>query len=343
MNPRLLPRARLVDLIEGYYLVRILDALHQEGILQALAGRRSLSAIARERRLPIGFLTLLLEYAALRSDVINMSKGKNGVSFRMSPEYAHSLLPGHLLDQYVGAYGPCMDNLKALLHTPARGASLVNRRRHMAAFAQPNNGGGHGGHLEIIAILRELEITNLLDLGCGTAALLVNAARRNPRFSGLGLDASSAMVSAARRRVADAGLSRQIQIIQGDVFQLAKMTSRETRMRVQAITALSVANEFFGQDERDIGGFLVALRKVFPRRILILGDYYGCLGWKRRNKSRYQRSLIHDVAQLVSGQGIPPGNGQQWRDIYHRASCTLVKAFEGESDGIARFIHLVQL
>jgi len=46
----------------------------------------------------------------------------------------------------------------------------------------------------------------VLDIGCGTGGTAVEAARRVPRGSVLGVDLSAAMLEVARRRVVDAGL-----------------------------------------------------------------------------------------------------------------------------------------
>jgi len=334
-------RPRLTDLIEGYYVTRIVDTLHQQGVLQALADQQDIGSIARERGWEAPLLKDLLEYVALRSDIVDACAGKQEMSFRVSAAYVQTSLPAHLLDQYIGAYGPCLDNLEAVLRESGRGGSLVDRKRHAVAFSHADGG---ANHFEIAKIVQELEITNLLDLGCGGAAMLTDIGQRVTRFSGIGVDANPEMVTMAQGRVVKVRLAGRIQIVHGDVFQLANITSPAAREKIQAITAMSVANEFFaGRGKPGIGKFLAVLRKLFPRRILIVRDYYGCLGRKQQRSASYQRSLLHDVAQLVSGQGIPPRNRDQWREIYKRASCTLIKEFEGESDGIARFVHLVQL
>ena len=76
---------------------------------------------------------------------------------------------------------------------------------------------------------------------------------------------------------------------------------------------------------------------------MILCDYYGRLGKVRQRSAEFKRTLIHDVAQIVSGQGVPPSCLEGWREIYSRTSCTLVKAFEGRSEGLTWFIHVIQL
>jgi SAM-dependent methyltransferase len=334
------PRPRLIDLVEGYYVTRVLDALHHEGVLRSLAKGQAIDAVARERGLDVPLLRSLLEYAALRSDMVDLVKGRDGDRFRVSAAYAQTALPAHLLDQYVGAYGPCLDRLKTILRAPAKGASLVDRDRHAMSFAGATGGANHS---EIAQIVQELEITFLLDLGCGPGLMLKDLARNNADFSGVGVDANPYMVRSARKDAAAMGLGRRIHFLHGGAFQLARITKAKMREKVQAITAMSLVNGFFSEGTAKMVRFLIGLRKLFPRRILIIGDYYGRLGSPSRRRHGIARSLLHDVAQLVSGQGVPPHHRFQWKKIYREASCTLIKELEGEHNGIARFIHLIQL
>jgi SAM-dependent methyltransferase len=333
------PRPRLIDLVEGYYVTRVLDALHQE-VLPSLAEGQTLKTVARKRGLNLPLLKSLLEYAALRSDVVDLVKGRDGDRFRVSAAYARTALPTHLLNQYVGAYGPCIDQLQTILRKPAQGASMVDGERHAMSFAGAANG---SNHVEIARIVQELEITFLLDIGCGPGGMLKDLARNNAEFSGIGVDANPYMVRSARKDAQAMGLGRRIQFLHGEAFQLARITNTEIREKVRAITAMSIFNGFFFEGTAMAVRFLATLRRLFPRRILIIGDYYGRLGSPSGRRPGITRSLLHDVAQLVSAQGVPPHDRFAWRKIYRKASCTLIKELEGEHDGIARFIHLIQL
>jgi SAM-dependent methyltransferase len=334
-------RHGLLDVIEGHYLALVMDTLHREGVLWALSEGVAVGHIASAGGLDDRLLRDLLEFVALRSTLIARSVKRGRVRFTVAGEYATSPRTAHLLDQYVGAYGPCLNNLSAILRAPTRGSSCINLRRHAAAFARCD-GAVIGG--EVIRLIEELQIGTVLDIGCGSGAMLAELATRHSHFTGIGIDTNAGGVVLARRRIARAGLASRIHILHADVFTLGRRLSTKVRAPVEAIVAVSVANAFFkARKNRAIHDFLRYLRRSFPRRILILADYYGRLGRKWGDATKWQRTVVHDVVQTVSGQGIPPPTRDEWLKIYDRAACTLIRTFDGESDGVQRFIHIVQL
>jgi len=96
----------------------------------------------------------------------------------------------------------------------------------------------------------------------------------------------------------------------------------------------------FGHGEREAVNWFRKLRKLFPGRPLLNCDYYGRLGHTKSRKLP-RETLLHDYAQLISGQGIPPATRAQWRSIYSKAGCRLVHVIEDTST--TRFIHIVGL
>ena len=336
------PRQRhtLLDLLEGFYISRILDALHEEGVLSDLAKQKPLSRVARTRGLDLSMLRSLLEYVAVRSDVIRVIQSPSGKRFTLGAKYAGSSSFAHHLDQYIGAYGPCLDGLRSILKSRDVGKERVDRRRHAKAFDHAAEG---TNHVETAAIVRELGITTLLDLGCGTGQLLKALAKESKSFRGIGVDASEQMLKAGRREANAMRVNKRLRFFQGDASKCGEMLDERSREKVQAITAISLLNGYFEDGQDGAIQLLRHLQKYFPARIMIIGDYYGCLGAPYSRQRGQERTLLHDVAQLVSGQGIPPHNRLQWEKIYRRAGCTLIKVLEGHSDRVTRFIHLIQL
>lgn len=331
-------RLTAVDALEGFYVTLVLDFLHRTGVLEALAAGAEPSAIARERDFEPATLTLLLEYVALRSEVIGA--GEKAGRFTVAPEYRGTAL-AHLMDQYVGGFGPCLRDLSAVLSRARGGAELVDLERHAQAFSRSD---GWLNAPEIVKLADELDIGVLLDVGCGGGQLLTTIAERRPGFRGIGIDANPSIVAQARRAAAERGLAERVEIVCGDVLDAGRLLSEPVRAKVDALAAVSVANAYAaGHPGRTIDDFLRALQALFPNRILLLADYYGRLGAVRDEPEKFGRTLVHDLAQVVSGQGVPPADADTWRAIYARTACTLIAVYEGESDGIRRFLHVVQL
>ena len=139
----------------------------------------------------------------------------------------------------------------------------------------------------------------VLEIGCGTGRNLIRAARQYPQARFFGIDISGEMLALARGRIAQAGLSAQVQVAQADAtsFETEKLFGRALFQRVfmsytismiprwravleQSTASLSDGGELlvidFGGQEGLPGWFRPVLRKwlslfhVMPRAELEL-------------------------------------------------------------------------
>ena len=327
----------MTALIEGFYVVRILDALSRIGVLDRLDSGATVPDLCDEFGLLPERIAPLLEYLSLRSDVVR----KTAEGFAVDADDPETQFALHLLDQYAGAYGPCLSQLPDILSGDADGRALVDLSRHARAFARADR---YQADPDILRLLGELGVTSFVDLGCGTAGLMIEHALGHQGSRCIGVDASAPAIAEARRRIAENGLSDRVRVVEGDVCRIADLVAADDRDSVQCLVATSVANAFFGEPGGTaIDAWFSALRRAFPGRIMILGDYFGSLGHPLQDPAALARGLFHDVAQVLSGQGIPPGDLDEWAKLLDRNGCTLIKAFEGEGGDMRRFILLLQL
>jgi hypothetical protein len=177
----------------------------------------------------------------------------------------------------------------------------------------------------------------VVDLGCGAGNLLVQLAKADRACTGWGVESNPALCEAARDRVRAERLGRRIRVIEGDVRRIDALIPEHARRRVTGVTACHVANEMFRSRGKAAVTWLRSVRKALPGRPVLIHDYYGRLGTSPRGASRH--TLLHDYAQLISGQGIPPPTLRDWRDIYTRAGYRLVHVIEDRST--TRFIHVI--
>jgi len=330
-------RPDLIDSIEGFYVTHILDHLHRTGVLRALAEGAEIAAIARRFEFDRKLLTDLLDYVSLRSNVVSRIGSGARKRFTLT-KGTHISFLAHVLDQYVGAYGPCLVDIPRILKRPSAGRNLVDAARHARAFSRG------APACELVALIEALELTGLLDIGCGGGQLLTTLAQRRKGFCGIGIDANLHMVAAARRLIVQSGLADRLNVRHSDFKGIAKAIAKRERGKIGGISAASVANGFFGSDRRaGIDSFFAALKRLFPGRVLVLHDYYGRLGAASQQSASYKRTLVHDVAQILSSQGVPPNDLRAWRRIYARNSVKLLHALKGQDEGVTWFIHVVLL
>jgi hypothetical protein len=137
-----------------------------------------------------------------------------------------------------------------------------------------------------------------------------------------------------------AHIGKRVRFLNADGTRLHEEIPASVTSQVQSITCCNFVNEMFAHGERQAINWFRELRKKFPGRPLLNCDYYGRLG-QNRNRKLQRETLLHDYAQLISGQGIPPATMAQWGSIYSKSGCRLVHVIEDTST--TRFIHIIGL
>jgi SAM-dependent methyltransferase len=320
---------------EGFYLSHVVFHLHRHGMLERLRSPATAPALAAEYGYDARRLGPLLEFVVQRTDILVHDDG----AYRLNPHYEAYVRLGFHLDKFIGAYGPLVTDLESTLR-PGAGAGAVEDEL-AKAFAGVGTD-AVGAQAEVI---RQWDVGSLLDLGCGTGALLIELARHDAGFRGCGVDRNAAMCEVAAERVRQAGLSDVVRIRCCDVRELdaADLAEAGGEGRVEALHGRSLLNEFFGDGPAEAAAVVADLRRRFPGRLMFVSDYYGKLGAHERVDPVYAHTLVHDVAQVLSGQGVPPPDLEGWAAVYAAAGAVLLHAYEGEGDGIAAFIHVLRL
>jgi SAM-dependent methyltransferase len=320
-------RLSVADLVESLHLAHAVWTLHDLDVLSSLEYPATAESLAARHRLDADMLRGVLEYVAARTSLVR----KCDPGFQATANYGSESY--FLLDLYAGAYGPNSGQLDRLLANPSLASGLVDRARHARAFRRL----GSAPYAWPASFVRQMGWHRIVDIGCGPATLLVQLAQQNPEFEGWGIDQNPAMCKAAHSALREAQVGARIKIIEADALRLRRGTFAKISPRVQAVTACHVANEMFWRGSSAIVGWLAGLRRIFPGRPLLVVDYYGRLGSKTGDRA----TLLHDYAQLISGQGIPPQRRAEWQEIYAAAGCRLVHVTEDTTT--TRFAHVVVL
>lgn len=329
-------RFSILDAVEGYYLANILRFLHREGILDQFRSYEDAARVAVRRGYDVGLFGALMEFVHIRSRLFEQDRRKR---YRLRRRYQTFYATGFQLEKFVGAYGATVERLGESLTLPDLGRSLVNRAVEAAAYERI----GSPPNPLVVEEIRKRGLKSLLDVGCGPATLLTLLAADDPTFRGWGLDADKAMLAAASRSARKAKLSSRIALIHADARRLASVISKKDRAVIDAIHCKGLFDELFRDGDGQAVAFLRTLKNLFPGKLLFVVDYYGKLTRCDAIKSRHQHTLIHDVLQVLTAQGVPPATLGEWATIYDAANCALLHAYEGESSGIDWFVHLVLL
>jgi len=322
-------------IIEGYYLAQVLDYFLRNGALDLLRDGATADEVATHLDRDRMLITVLLEFAVEASGIVERDAGGR---YQLNARYRAWSTLGFQLDKFVGAYGASFTHLdEATIPTNGDGSG-VDRTRLAAAYG----GLDVRGPSLVGRLLGEWSLPSLLDLGCGMANLLMELARANGSFRGWGIDRDDAMCRTASARIGAAGLGERVSIWQCPVEDVTALDAAWFD-DVSAIHAGSVLNEFFWPNGNRAVRLVADLQHCFPDRLLFVSDYYGRLTHRRRIGRRCRHAMLQDVAQAISGQGVPPPDLAGWVAIYVEAGATLLHATEGEHDGIRWFLHVVRL
>ncbi|HEY6340023.1 MAG TPA: class I SAM-dependent methyltransferase [Bryobacteraceae bacterium] len=321
-------RLSLLESIAGSYSAEILLALCRSPLATELLEPCTAVCLAHRHRLSLLGLTHLLEYLARSTDLLR----KEGDHYQLRATPASLAAIRYQLEKFRGAYGPAVSACLDSLRDEKLGRDRVDREALASAFVAM----GDSVNGEALQAIQEAGIGFLLDLGCGPASLLRELALRNHRFIGIGIDENAAMCRAARRRLRELRVEKRVTIIHGDATAGAlSRISFGRKTRVEALHGGSFLNAFFARGEAGVIAVLKDLAGLFPGRSAWFVDYYG-----GRSSAV---NMLQDVAQVVSGQGVPAATRTAWSRIYRAAGCLVVSLKDYRSGPTEWFLHHVVL
>lgn len=325
-----------LEIVEGYYLAHIIYYFYQQGVFERLTGDRSILTVAEELGYDTELFEALLDFIHQTTDLLRLTRAGN---FSFNPKYEQYYFFGFQFDKFIGSYGPTLIHLEQSLRSKTLGRQLVNREVEADAYHQI----GSPPNPLVTKIVRDFNLHSLLDLGCGPATLLTELCAGDSEFRAVGIDESAAMCKVARGRILKAQLTNRIRIIHGDARKLGVYLKPEARQSIEALQSKGLFNELFRHGNEGAVNHLKKLKGWFPGRLLFIVDYYGKLTRISGAIPRYRHTLIHDVIQVITGQGVPPADLAGWDEVYEAADCSIEHAYEGDTDGIEWFVHLVRL
>ncbi len=316
------------DLAEGLFLAHSLSVLERLGILESLQEPLTVGELAAKHHADVGVLDAALQMLAVRTRLIVQRSGKYSVTSKYGEVERFQLL------QYVGAYSNNAVALDQILRDPSVAGGLVDREQHARAFELERT----WGRDTLADVMLRRGLNHALDLGCGTASMLLYLASQRPEFRGWGIDSNPWACAVAQRRVTAAGQGKRIKLFEGDCRDVKDILPSKVVRVVGTLTATGVANEFFANGNTNAVAWLARLKSLFPGRIMLIADYYGQLGKAKKISSR--EVALHDFVQVMSGQGVPPANLEEWQMIYRTAQCDLIQVIQSRNS--PSFIHVLK-
>lgn len=272
-----------------------------------------IEAFCNEKEIDLGSFHSLL-YALACFDIVKIDGqiAEAGPSFdeiNRNKGYFHWMVKGY--DEFLA------DMPRLLNHENRKGSFF---RRDGAAIAR--SGRDYGKHFvdsHVSTLLDALPFGKMADLGCGSAARLLDIVTRKG-CSGVGIEIDSGGVQVARDAVEKARMADTVKVVQGDVSQLQP---NELFTDVELISSFFMGHDLWPK-ERCVEIFRHFL-KVFPKvRYFLFCDTYRSDLAPQREVPIF--TLGFEVFHAFMGQYIP--SRQEWHEVFNSSGWKCVKEVE---------------
>ncbi|HEY4276896.1 MAG TPA: class I SAM-dependent methyltransferase [Conexibacter sp.] len=283
------------ELFEGFALTSVLSSLERSGLLARLEGGAVPADQRGDATDPDGLPTATLRYLAQRGIVEEM----NG-AFSLSPRGREICKDKGYLVWLQGGYGHVLSALGDFSTGAQRYGSDVIRDGRWVA-----DGSALIGRDDIAPyateVLRRLDFSHVVDLGCGNARFLINAARAFG-VAGTGVDLAPEACEDAERMIADAGMSDSVKVRCGNAGDLDAIPELAD---ADLTVAMFLLHEIFEQGRDALVGYLKKLGSIMPAGGHILVAEVQPASGAQDERWRPEFTLLHAIMrqQLLTTDG----------------------------------------
>lgn len=195
--------------LSAAYELGIIEQLHQKNTI-------AIDTFCQENNLHQPSVKAIV-LALCSFDICQLNDNNNivqqGLLFRDAYRYK-----GYFL-WLIRGYGYLLQNLASIAKNENRYNDFIKRDGKYIALA-----GRDYGQLFVDSyfeeLLEEFPYKFVADLGCGSAAKLINIVKKSPEVRGIGVDINTGAVKTAQTAVDNAELQARIKIVEGDISKL---------------------------------------------------------------------------------------------------------------------------
>lgn len=307
--------SKLANIFNSTIVSSALSAAYELGLIDEIASQKSLDIkkFCQDKDLhepSLRSIILALCCFNILDIENNQSTAKAGTSFAEAYEYK-----GYFL-WLIRGYGYLLQNLASITKNENRTDDFINRDGRYIALAGRDYGQQFVDEY-FEQLLEEFPYRCVADLGCGSAAKLINIVTKKPDVRGIGIDINSGAVKTSQIAVETAQLQSKIQIIEADISQLQEYPNFE-----QVDVVFSFFNGHDIWPRQKCLKFLKNLHIAFPNiKRFLLCDTYRSDTIPSDNIPIF--TLGFEFTHGIMGQYIPSQN--QWLQLFLDAGWNCVE------------------
>ncbi len=308
-----------------------ISAAWELGLLDRVdtAGRAvDLEGFARENDLDVESV-LAIAHALAQAGVVVLDA--NAVT--AGPLFADTLLKKGYFYWLTRGCGELFTTMPELVRNANRVGDFV-RRDYNAIGLAAKDAGARFVDPPFYRLIADRGLTRGADIGCGSGGRLVELARRDERFRGVGVDIADDALALAANAIAAAGVTDRVSVVKDDATRLR---DRPEYRDVEFVSMFMVGHDLWPR--QDCLASLKMLEEAFPAATdLVVCDTYR--SEIAPDDPHPVFTLGFETAHAVMGQEVPTLG--EWEEVLSEAGWHMVDRIEFELPPYTALMHLTR-
>jgi len=186
----------------------------------------------------------------------------------------------------------------------------------------------------VLKILAERNLHSMLHLACAAGGFLVQVARSDPSFRGIGIDKSAQKIAKAHEKLRRYGLESRIRLIQEEIGVEPLPLDEQTRSQIDVVASIYLLHEIGRYGRQRIVDVLRQIKASFPGKLFLFSETMppNTPDSVRKQPSQYSQ-LDYLLIHRLRGKGMPLP-AEEWKSIIADAGLKLIEFKEVYSIGL---------
>lgn len=235
----------------------------------------------------------------------------------------------------IGGYGSLLTHLGSLLRKEVTRAELEELRTGLHNSLGTEQMASVRLVPAVRKILEERNLHCLLYMSCcSSGEFLVQMARCDPLFHGVGIDTSTKQITHARKIVRHYGLETRIRLIQAEIGVEPLPLDEETRRQIDVVASIYLLHEVGRYGRQRIVDVLRQIKASFPGKLFLFSETMppDTPNSVRKPPAQYSQ-LDYLLIHRLRGKGMPLPTAE-WKSILAEAGLKLIDFKEIYSIGL---------
>jgi SAM-dependent methyltransferase len=186
----------------------------------------------------------------------------------------------------------------------------------------------------VLKILAERNLHNFLHLACGSGGFLVQMARSDPEFRGIGIDKLPEKIAGSEEKIRRYGLESRLRVIRAEIGAEPLPLDEETRKRIDVVASIYLLHEIGRYGRQRIVEVLREIKQAFPGKLFLFSETMPpeTPDTVKKPPSQFAQ-LDYLLIHRLRGKGMPLP-AEEWKSILADAEIRLIEYKEVYSIGL---------